>query len=1461
MKINQLERMTITIVMFLNVLICAAFTNLTTADSNKERGDEGLDFGFNTPWVAKAFYNPAIRADNTWPMLCKASEDDAYTIHLSNASSSPDDANIMFKSTVNLQASHKYRVTARVKTTSGSLGAATLVLAECEQSNIVVGYKEMNLTDGRVSLFSIDGITGTDIADLMLWFKLGGNAENTSVQIYNIKIIDNNEPGVNLWEGATYYTQTRCSRNGWRNYEPEIEGTNVTDDWMMADFDDSSWEDYVMPLGNWGFIPEVQTEWRGGDYNNYWIRRDFTLDKVESSTGYTLRVCHDDTYTLYVNGHEIASSEDWTVGYQSIDFEIPYYFFHEGDNVIAIYQQQNVGGKFSDCALTVTPNKYDYDDILPSEALVFNEVLVGNIDQYIDYSYNYGGWVELYNTTDKRVNLGNIYISDDANEPRKFALPHDYGIIGPHGYAAIYFDHNAKDGVYGPFASKQVDFALDEDGGNLYLSDFEGKIFATLTYPASMARCAYARTVDGTGDWCYTGQPSLNASNNQSDFATQRLEAPQPDTDSKLFDEPFTLNITYPQGTSLRYTTDGSAPTESSPRSNGRLEIDKNTTLRFRVFRKGYLPSQVVTRTYIQRDRDYYLPVIAISTAAENLYDDSIGVYVQGKNGVEGHGGPGGVRYNLNMDWERPVNVEYITPDNKMVINQEAEFSISGGWSRLYAPSSFKLKARNLYENVNSFNYPFFTAKPYNKYKMLLVRNGGNDNDNWYHGRVKDGIIQQTLLSSGIYVDCQDFQPTHVFFNGEYIGMLNLREPSTKFHGTANYGYDKDEMDAFEYSNGYFQKGGDNKSFRQWVSLAQRAGDDDAWQQIKDLVDIDEFANYMAAITYIGSSDWICNNNNSKGYRNRDNGKFHMVLFDVDWGFSNPRALEQIRNSRSNDLINIFNNSLNNEEFHRQFVDAFCLMGGSVFTPQRSRMIADSIAALTEPALAFDDKSPWNSYNELVPQMTSSGNRQTKMDMLRQYLGMGQGMNAQISSNIPEAQIRLNGQQVPLARFDGTLFAPFDLEASAPAGYEFIGWRTTKSDGQNITNYGDSWYYYDEGSLDGTDWKNLMQQSTWKKGATPIGYGKDNIASQTRTNLPTYYLRKTVSIADTPAAGDVYMLNFIADDGFVVYVNGIEAARYLMPDGEITYETLATTFAPGNPDTGTISLDASLFRKGNNVIAVELHNNVTSSSDIFWNVQLQMEASTYETLEEERTIHIDRDQDVNLVAMFQPIADEYLWYDGATPVVVNEVSAANSVYANDYYKRNDWFELYNTTAEPVDIAGMYLSDDAANPKKYRIEANSDINTVIPPHGHLVVWADQLDPIRHVHASFKLSNKDGESVTITAADESWSNTLTYQAHGGEESVGRYPDAGKRIYRMIRPTIGSQNTLTLAAQWLSGEDTDYDPSAIDQPGQGSAAVVRTDYYTVDGIRLSQPRKGIVILRQTLANGKVVSKKVVY
>ena len=1098
-----------------------------------------------------------------------------------------------------------------------------------------------------------------------------------------------------------------------------------------------------------------------------------------------------------------------------------------------------------------------------AQSFIVNEIQVANIDMFVDHSFNYGGWIELYNPTDAAISLSQMYVSDDSNDLKKFRFPASIGSIPAKGFKAIWFDHNVYDGTYGGLAALQVNFKLDMDGGRVYFSDAYGNLLFEFTYPAGMSRCSYARKTDGGNDWGWTGNPTPGKTNATSSFAEQRVAAPEIPVESRFFDSSFSFDVPIPDGCELYFTTNGECPTKekSQHSATGRFIVSTNQVLRFRIYRDGYLPSTVVTRSFIRRNKNYDQAMISVVTNPVNLYDDSLGVYTDGVNGVSGRG----VNYksNRNMDWERPVNFEYITADNKSVINQETQFYISGGWSRHWLPSSFKIKAEKVFDGINSLDYPFFAHKPFNKHKVLLFRNGGNDT--W--GRMKDACIQQIVQRSGLYVDGQEWRPVHVFLNGVYLAMLNMREPNNKFFGYSNYGIDTDEVDAFELcGTTYTQKAGDKQAFNKLWTYSQKV--DNNWENVKSLLDIDEYINYMALMTYLGPSDWLTNNNNCKGFRSRNDGKFHYVLFDLDSAFDYTDMLKRLKNSTQNSQITLFNNLAKNDVFKRRFIDAYCIINGSVFEYERSKAIADEMATVTYNALNIDDgRNAWGSTNDVLNRMNDTTSRNNRINDLKNYFGLENPFNVRLSANIAEAQIKINDEIVPTGKFDGPLFGAVTLSATSPAGYNFVGWEQRVSRTETNFTKGVSWYYYDQGSPDGEEWKTGT--NNMKQGKAPLGYAKTGLATtigyggNADDKYPTYYFNRSFYMQTQPGKDDKMRLDFTVDDGFVVYVNGREAGRYNMPEGTPTFETYAASYASSNPDSGSLYLDPTLFKQGVNTIAVEVHNNSATSTDIYWDASLTRQYNGGSNTHTTRSITLNSSEGVELEAIFEPLPEECLVAAGSTPVVINEISASNSVFVNDYFKKNDWIELYNTTDQEIDVAGMFLSDNPDNPYKYEITPNDVAeSTIIPAHGYLVVWADKLAPLKQLHASFKLGNADGECVILTASDSSWSNRLDYNEHNGDQSVGRFPDGGKCVYVMDKPTISAQNILTSYAAKCYGEDENFDVddffAGIESPAIATSKMETIEYFTLGGIRLNAPQHGIIIVRTTDAAGNVTTTR---
>lgn len=1061
-----------------------------------------------------------------------------------------------------------------------------------------------------------------------------------------------------------------------------------------------------------------------------------------------------------------------------------------------------------------------------AENIIINELQAANVDMYVDPSFNYGTWVELYNPTAQTVSLQGCYVSDDPANLKKHRLTGKAGVVPANGYKVLWFDHHSK------WALSQIDDKLDYDGGTFYISDENGVLIASQTYPEAISRTSYARTTDGGAEWGVTATPTPGRSNAGSVFTTKRLDAPVVSKDACLFTSSMNVVVTIPEGATLRYTTDGTTPTENNGEVSayGLFRVNGTTVYRFRLFQDGYLPSRVVTRSYIYKDREYGLPIVSVVTDPVNLYDDSLGIMVKGVNGRTGNGQTSPC--NWNMDWERPVNFEYLTVDGEMAINMEANMEMCGGWSRAWTPHSFKIKANKIYEGENYLPYQIFPNKAYMKHKTLQIRNGGNDTG----CRIKDAALQTIVQTSGLDIDGQECQPVVHFINGQYMGLLNIREPNNKHFVEANYALDDDEIDQFEMSpdSGYVQKCGTDESFLRWYDLSANAADAATYEEICGMVDIDEYINYLAVEFYLGSTDWP--QNNVKGFKPRvEGGKFRFVLFDLDHAFNTTDAFNTFSNKQTYTFdriydtnsqltaeikwVTIFKNMLKNDDFRKQFIDTYCLVAGSVFEPERCNAVIDSMAQNTELALSYEGHSPWSTANTLKSQLRNR--QQLMINTLKNYHAFNlSGVTEQkvsLVANIPQARLRVNGMEVPTGKFGGSLFAPITLKAEAPAGYRFLGWKSGGSvTSKVIIPQATSWSYYDQGSLDGVDWQSAVTAS-WSTGKAPLGYFTSdannergyntflNYGNDASNKRPTYYFCREFTLEHTTSSSDTYTLNFTVDDGMVVYVNGQEATRYLMPDGYVGYNTYSSTYASGNPDTGSLQLPANLFKKGTNVIAVEVHNNNSTSTDIYFDASLTVDSPLLsagdEYLSNNAEMVMPTDKYLNLVACYEAVPEEDLRVSHAVPVRINEVSADNSIYVNaTYFKKNDWIELYNTTGKPVDVAGMYLTDKEDKPYKYQISSVEGINTVIPPYGYLIVWADKLTPVQQLHATFKLDNEGG-CVMLTATDESWQDILHYPQHAGNMSVGLYPDGGTSIYLMNTPSIAATNIITSYAEYLS------------------------------------------------------------
>lgn len=158
---------------------------------------------------------------------------------------------------------------------------------------------------------------------------------------------------------------------------------------------------------------------------------------------------------------------------------------------------------------------------------------------------------------------------------------------------------------------------------------------------------------------------------------------------------------------------------------------------------------------------------------------------------------------------------------------------------------------------------------------------------------------------------------------------------------------------------------------------------------------------------------------------------------------------------------------------------------------------------------------------------------------------------------------------------------------------------------------GDSWRYLDDGSEQGSAWRQpTFDDSAWATGAAEFGYGDNdevtlvNFGPDQNDKFITTYFRKTFTVNDT-SAHTLVTLDMIVDDGAIVYVNGVEAARANMPPGPATSATLANRDKQNSNVVVSRDIAPSMLVNGTNVIAVEVHQVAPDSPDISFNLALR----------------------------------------------------------------------------------------------------------------------------------------------------------------------------------------------------------------------------------------------------------------
>jgi hypothetical protein len=406
-----------------------------------------------------------------------------------------------------------------------------------------------------------------------------------------------------------------------------------------------------------------------------------------------------------------------------------------------------------------------------------------------------------------------------------------------------------------------------------------------------------------------------------------------------FYDAPFDLKMsTSTVGATVRFTTDGSVPTEENGTTyEAPIRMDSTTVLRAAAFRGGWEPTKVGTQTYIflddvltqsvvragekgfpsswrgtavdyDMDRDIVndpdfgpqlipalkkIPTISLVTSADDLF---------GREGVYSNPDRTGV------NWERPISMEIIDSETGDSHQTDCGVRSQGGAFRSFSltkKKSLRLLFKGIYGDTK-LRYPMFGTGGgvVEEFDTLTLRMEANDGWQWDGAGgqpqyARDEFGRRTQLALG--------QPSghgrsvHLYLNGFYWGVYNLVERPDAGFAEAYFDVPKENWDGINTGGGI--NGGSNRPWRDLLTLTRaiRSSDTEAERtaayykvmglkpdgtndpELESFLDAENFVDYLLVNWYMGNTDWPHNNYYCGRGQGLDSEGYKFFMWDAEW--------------------------------------------------------------------------------------------------------------------------------------------------------------------------------------------------------------------------------------------------------------------------------------------------------------------------------------------------------------------------------------------------------------------------------------------------------------------------------------------------------------------------------------------------------------------------------------------------
>ena len=767
--------------------------------------------------------------------------------------------------------------------------------------------------------------------------------------------------------------------------------------WHDVGFDDSSWATGPSGFG-YGDGDDATNVQAGSVY----IRFEFDIEAkfARILDGLYLHVDYDDAYVAHLNGREIA--------------------------------RENIGGTPGSHVSYNTYAPIDHEARL-YQGLKLEAQRISPLSNYLRPGDNVLA-IQVHNVSSTSSDMSLI----------AFLTATTYAPVGELPNPSLIFKDKSSN------YPLHTNFNLSAAGEELFLTDPSGGVADSIDLPR-----VYANTSYGVSDSGGAGAGALhfldptpgapNTAEGRPGYAPAVSASPEGQMAASGF---ISVTFTAEEGSPvIRYTSDCTEPNELDPPVTGPVialsSAPNGTVLRARAFQDGLWPGPICTNTYlIGAGPVGDLPVFSLVTEPDNFFDWQTGIHVLGPNAG---GAPWYFGANFWNDWERPLHVEFFETDGEREISMDLGTKIHGNYSRTHPQKSLRLIARGGY-GEESIKHPFFEDVATDDFKVLLLRNSGND---YLSANCRDPLVH--LASDGTDIDDMAYRPTLVYLNGEYWGFMGLRERNDENYLANHHDVDADRVDVLEFGGNAVEGSSDHYYEMLDYAVQNDLADDAHFAVVASMMDTHNYAKYVAHQVWACNTDWP--QNNIKFWRpQRANGKWRWLLYDTDFGLGywggpyTTNSLSRLFNPNEW-YTQLFVQLMDNQGFEDEFICVYADLLNTAQSPQVLLPVVDEV----EDALIPDMQnhlskwggsySGWQGNMSVVRTFIANRTPNCRSHIRNQfglsgYYTLGLEIQPPGSGHIELTAINVDDS------FLGTYFigVPMTLKAVPNSGYSFSGW-------------------------------------------------------------------------------------------------------------------------------------------------------------------------------------------------------------------------------------------------------------------------------------------------------------------------------------------------------------------------------------------------------------------------------------